>query len=252
MLLVLFYPALVLLSPRQVALDSGAYEYVDSKGEKSQLPKIAIDGENLVQLSVVVPAYNEEKRLPKMLREVVQYLEAFRGDKRSILGVVPPSTNGHARQSAAKSALQHALTSYEILIIDDGSQDRTVEVATQFAAEHPNADLRIVRMGRNRGKGAAVRHGVLHTRGQIVLFCDADGATRFSDVTTLAAEMDKISTTTGHGIVCGSRAHLVDSDAVVKVGSRCVADDYLADDSLYSAHSFGTSSCTRFTWYYPS
>ena len=59
--------------------------------------------------------------------------------------------------------------------------------------------------------------GILHARGALILFADADGATRFSDLSPLCAEMDRVRTPTGHGAVVGSRAHLVGSEAVVKV-----------------------------------
>lgn len=59
--------------------------------------------------------------------------------------------------------------------------------------------------------------GILHARGALLLFADADGATRFADLSLLCAEVARIQTPAGHAVVVGSRAHLVGSEAVVKV-----------------------------------
>ena len=58
---------------------------------------------------------------------------------------------------------------------------------------------------------------MIHSRGRLILFADADGATRFSDLSDLLAAIEKIVDDEGHGMVVGSRAHLVKSEAVVKV-----------------------------------
>lgn len=58
---------------------------------------------------------------------------------------------------------------------------------------------------------------MLHSRGKLILFADADGATRFADLDLLLVAMDEVKDEDGHGMVVGSRAHLVKSDAVVKV-----------------------------------
>lgn len=94
-----------------------------------------------VDLSVIVPAYNEEHRLPPTLDR----LHAF-------LSTQP--------------------LRYEIVIVDDGSKDRTCEVVEAAMTRIPN--LRLVRQNPNRGKGAAVRRGMLAARGQIRVMCDAD------------------------------------------------------------------------------
>ena len=96
-----------------------------------------------VDLSIVIPAYNEELRLPPTLERLHAFLAA--------------------------QPLR-----YEIVVVDDGSQDDTVGVATAAAATIPN--LRVVRQVPNRGKGAAVRVGMLAARGQIRVMCDADGS----------------------------------------------------------------------------
>jgi len=93
------------------------------------------------ELSIVIPAYNEEPRLPATLERVAAYLK----------------TLGRAA---------------EVLVVDDGSRDRTAAVAESFREKI--SALRVVPNGANRGKGYSVRHGVLEARGRIVLFTDAD------------------------------------------------------------------------------
>ena len=96
-----------------------------------------------VDLSIVVPAYNEELRLPPTLDKLHAFL---------------------SRQPLR----------YEIVVVDDGSKDNTVGVVTDAMAMIPH--LRLVRQMPNRGKGAAVRRGMLEARGQIRVMCDADGS----------------------------------------------------------------------------
>ena len=94
-----------------------------------------------VDLSLVIPAYNEELRLLPTLERL------------------------HAHLSARPM-------SYEILVVDDGSRDKTCEVVEAAAARIPN--LVLVRQRPNRGKGAAVRRGMLAARGRIRVMWDAD------------------------------------------------------------------------------
>jgi glycosyltransferase involved in cell wall biosynthesis len=96
-----------------------------------------------VDLSIVVPAYNEEHRLPPTLAKLQAFLET--------------------------QPLR-----YEIVVVDDGSKDHTIGVTEAAMATIPN--LRLVRQMPNRGKGAAVRRGMLEARGQIRVMCDADGS----------------------------------------------------------------------------
>jgi dolichyl-phosphate beta-glucosyltransferase len=107
-------------------------------------------GENGVELSVVIPSYNEEKRLEPGLRRALDYL-ARRG------------------------------TSYELVVVDDGSRDRTSEIAAAFAPQ----GVRVLRHERNRGKGAAVRTGLLASRGARVLLSDADFSTPITELPKL-------------------------------------------------------------------
>ena len=136
-----------------------------------------------VTLSVVIPAYNEEDRLPVMLKESVQFLEDRRKKDQDF--------------------------SYEIILVDDGSKDRTTQIGLQWVEKLGSNRFRVLTLQKNRGKGGAVRLGVLRARGDRILFADADGATKFEDLVKLEKEMDKIiDADTDYGIVCGSRAHL--------------------------------------------
>ncbi|KAA1071238.1 dolichyl-phosphate beta-glucosyltransferase [Puccinia graminis f. sp. tritici] len=189
-----------------------------------------------VELSVIVPAYNEESRLEKGLTEAVDWLERCR-----------TKTLDSATKDAEEEGM--SLRSYEVLIVDDGSSDRTLSTALQLSVNHaahtrnhPDTQVRVISLGKNRGKGGAVRHGILHARGELILFIDADGATKFSDLRKLIKELHQIQITSPpstssptsrtrtrrkeegeekeeegerHGMAIGSRAHLVSSPTVV-------------------------------------
>jgi dolichyl-phosphate beta-glucosyltransferase len=98
---------------------------------------------SVIDLSIIVPAYNEELRIPPTLERLNAFLAA--------------------------QPLR-----YEIVVVDDGSKDRTCAVVLEHAQRMPN--LRLVRQVPNRGKGAAVRRGMLEAHGQIRVMCDADGS----------------------------------------------------------------------------
>src|SRR5215210_676552 len=96
-------------------------------------------------LSIIIPAYNESARIGKTLREVVAYLEGQPGGG-------------------------------EVVVVDDGSKDDTARVAESVFAERPFAgvEARVVRVEPNRGKGHAVRTGLLAARHNVAAFFDAD------------------------------------------------------------------------------
>lgn len=167
-----------------------------------------------MRLSVVFPAYNEEDRVIPTLEEAVTYLdEHFGRTKQAGPSGASPTTKRHVR-----NAPKEDLGGYEILVIDDGSKDKTVDVVLKFAQEHGLHDiLRVVSLARNRGKGGATTHGFRHVRGQYVLFADADGASRFSDAGKLIEGCEEVVDGSYRGVAIGSRAHLVGSEAVVKV-----------------------------------
>lgn len=99
---------------------------------------------------------------------------------------------------------------YEIIVVDDGSRDDTSEVAYTYAMHN----LRVLKLAKNKGKGGAIRDGVLHCGGKMILFADADGATKFSDIEKLENKFKEMVNDeneidyTFPGIVVGSRCHL--------------------------------------------
>ena len=174
-------------------------------------------------MSLVVPAFNEEERLGIMLTEAVEYLQDAYGNE------VPKSqANGNrAKRKNANQAISngHAesngnrLLGWEVLIVSDGSTDKTIDTALQFARDLGGKSascIRVISLHQNRGKGGAVTHGMRHVRGQYAIFADADGASKFEDLGKLVEASKKIEDAEGRGVAVGSRAHLVGSEAVVK------------------------------------
>lgn len=144
----------------------------------------SIDDDPTVDLTVVIPAYEEEKRLPKMLDECMEYLE-----NRSKSGDF----------------------TYEVIVVSDGSQDGTVSLALKYSKKYTANKLRVLELIENRGKGGAVRIGMLSSRGKYLLFADADGATKFSDYAKLEESLASITTDwTVNAVIVGSRAHMED------------------------------------------
>ena len=176
-------------------------------------------------MSLVVPAYNEEERLGVMLKEAVEYLEQEYGNsidaqeqgngslkRRNVTG--SQTLNGHFPPSQLRGQ------GWEVLIVSDGSTDKTVNTALSFAKSLvPNAtsSIRVIELQKNRGKGGAVTAGMRHVRGRYAIFADADGASKFEDLGKLVREIKKIEDASGRAVAVGSRAHLVGSEAVVQV-----------------------------------
>ena len=107
-------------------------------------------------LSIVIPAYNEEQRLPATLTQVTDFLQARGG-------------------------------SYEVLVVVNGSTDRTAEVTKAAAERDPNVRLILTSL---RGKGRAVKIGVGEASGEQVVFCDADLSTPIDEAVGLADRLD--------------------------------------------------------------
>lgn len=186
-----------------------------------------------VFMSLVVPAYNEQDRIGIMLTEAVEYLQQEYGKGNSeprANGVShgeragKPTADGYARQDSSKNPTgSENLSGWEILIVSDGSTDKTVETALQFARDlgsELSSSIRVISLQLNRGKGGAVTHGMRHIRGQYAIFADADGASRFEDLGKLLQACRECQDSQGRAVAVGSRAHLVGSEAVVKVRSN--------------------------------
>jgi len=186
---------------------------------------IAIEGPE-VFMSLVVPAYNEEERIEIMLTEAVEYLQMEYGDKDSkqrvngeLKGRKPKvnGVNGHNASHLLHS--QSKPTGWEILVISDGSTDKTIDTVLNFARDlgKDSSFIRVVSLQDNRGKGGAVTHGMRHVRGEYAVFADADGASKFEDLGKLLRASREVEDADGRGVAVGSRAHLVGTEAVVMV-----------------------------------
>lgn len=127
-----------------------------------------------MRLSVVIPAYNEEKRLPKTLAEINNYLQ--KQDYES-----------------------------EILVVSDGSKDKTAEAVS--AAQKEIKNLRLIDNKENHGKGFVVRQGLLAARGDYRLFTDADNSTSVDQVEKMWPYLNGTCPegTEGYDVVIGSR-----------------------------------------------
>ena len=118
-------------------------------------------------LSVVIPAYKEKDRIGTNLLEIEKFLSAKEYD-------------------------------YEVLVVVDGSPDNTAEVAKNYSSQVNN--LRVINNKQNHGKGFVVRQGLLESKGQHIVFLDADGSTSINHVDKFLPYFEK-----GYDVVIGSR-----------------------------------------------
>ena len=116
-------------------------------------------------LSIIIPVYNEEKRLPKTLLDVDRYLHSLDFSKIA-------EENGFLKRD------------YEILIVNDGSKDGTSKMVQKFI-ELPIRNLRILNNKENHGKGWVIRQGMLDAGGKYRVFMDADNSTTLDQVVKL-------------------------------------------------------------------
>ena len=110
-------------------------------------------------ISIIIPAYNEEKRLPQTLEKIASYLDRTKWDFT------------------------------EILIVDDGSADGTAVVGERFG--QTRKDVRVLRNPGNHGKGYSVRHGMLEAKGEWALFTDADLSAPIEELDKLWQALEK-------------------------------------------------------------
>src|ERR1700678_4157330 len=122
---------------------------------------------NDMTYSIVIPAYNESQRLGATLDKVLAYVRAQRWDA-------------------------------EVIVVNDGSRDNTAEIVRAFAAKDPM--VRLVENPGNRGKGYSVRNGILSSRGDIVVFSDADLSSPIEEMPKLLEAL-----AAGADIAIGSR-----------------------------------------------
>jgi dolichyl-phosphate beta-glucosyltransferase len=127
-----------------------------------------VEAPAIPELSIVIPCYNEEQRLPRTIEQVERYL-------------------------AGKGV------SYELILVDDGSSDGTRKIMD--AAAERNPAVRLEALPQNRGKGRALAEGVAVARGTEILVTDADLSTPIEEIDKLRTELGK-----GAGVAIGSRA----------------------------------------------
>src|SRR3989304_1166892 len=121
----------------------------------------------MIYLSIIIPAYNEEKRIKKTLENILYYL----------------SIRNYT---------------WEIILVDDGSTDRTLDKAREVIRDER---LIIIENPVNHGKGYSVKKGILASKGEIVLFSDTDLSTPIEEMDKMLSWIEK-----GYDIVIGSRA----------------------------------------------
>jgi len=119
------------------------------------------------KFSIVIPAYNEHRRIGETLRRIVDYLH---------------EQNWNA----------------EVVAVDDGSRDDTAQIISEFAARNP--EVRLVSNPGNQGKGYAVKNGMLNARGDLLVFTDADLSSPLSEAQKLFAALEA-----GADVAIGSR-----------------------------------------------
>lgn len=119
-------------------------------------------------LSIIIPAYNEQIRLGETVNKILAYIE-----KENL--------------------------SAELIVVDDGSSDATAEVAEKSCAEFPAVETKVIRYKDNHGKGFAVRTGLFEAKSDIALFSDADLSTPISELPKLVEPIknDKFDVTFG-------------------------------------------------------
>lgn len=123
-----------------------------------------------VGLSVVIPCFNEEPRLRSTLETILSYLE-----QRDRV--------------------------FEVIVVDDGSTDRTVEIAQSYSSRH----VRALRLGRHLGKGAALKSGVAESQGEWILLTDADLSTPIRELEELEEHAGDLDLVVGSRAAKGSR-----------------------------------------------
>ncbi|MGK2961466.1 MAG: dolichyl-phosphate beta-glucosyltransferase [Gemmatimonadaceae bacterium] len=133
----------------------------------------------MCRLSIIIPAYNEERRLGRTLAATIAHMESLN-------------------------------LAYELIVVDDGSTDGTAGIVAEMAGR--DARLRLIRLAQNGGKGLAVRSGIVNAAGERILFMDADAATALEEI----GRIFDLMTETNADIVIGSRAHLPGSHTTVK------------------------------------
>jgi dolichyl-phosphate beta-glucosyltransferase len=159
-----------------------------------------------VLLSIVIPAYNEQDRLPRTVNETLQWCSSRDLD-------------------------------IELILADDGSQDQTLALAREFEKN----DKRVRALScPHRGKGATVRSGVLESRGRFVLFMDADGATSLDEIPKLLAAVEG-----GYDVAIGSRVvrHPGEVEVKTSIHRRAIGRTFALLVNLFAVAGISDTQC---------
>ena len=133
-------------------------------------------------LSIIIPYYNEEKR---------------------IIGMLQDCTNAILQMQQTSILMNES--DVEIVLVDDGSSDNTFTVLMELITEKKRFNFRIVKHNKNMGKGAAIASGIFVSRGDFVVFADADGATSFSVITSFMEKAIKLNKSEEMFVIFGER-----------------------------------------------
>jgi len=247
-LLFIFQPAINLsVGDNDIGVHEGKLILPGNQDEKIQQPVI---------LSLIIPAYNEEDRLPEMLDSTFECLQnenlnQLKSMCHDALSDQMGHSNGQHHHSNKNNNHQ-----IEIIIVNDGSKDNTVDVVRNYiqnkSESHQLNDcvsVRLLSLTRNGGKGAAVRAGMIRSRGQLCLMVDADGATEFDDGIRKAltqmkrmkdkrimSQQSKSSSFNNECIIFGSRAHLEEESKASRSPIRTLL--------MHSFHFFVETLCS--------
>ena len=159
-----------------------------------------------VELSIVIPAFDEQTRLPRTVLETFQWCTAQNVE-------------------------------FEIIIADDGSRDETLTLSRLFE----QSDLRIRALAcPHMGKGATVRMGVLNARGRYVLFMDADGATPLTEIPKLMSAIEG-----GHDVAIGSRVvqHPGEVEVKTSLHRRLIGRTFAFFVNLFAIEGIADTQC---------
>lgn len=159
-----------------------------------------------IQLSIVIPAFNEQARLPRTVLETIRWCSARNLD-------------------------------FELIVADDGSQDETLALSRLF--EESDHRIRVLACP-HMGKGAAVRMGVLNARGRLILFMDADGATPLSEIPKLIAVLEE-----GSDVAIGSRVvqHHGEIEVKTSLHRRLIGRCFAFFVNLFAVDGIADTQC---------
>lgn len=131
----------------------------------------------MINLSIVIPAYNEAKRLPETLQSIQDYFDG------------------------ASSVSSLGRDDFEVIVVDDGSSDGTArDIQTKKLK-----NLKTIRYEENRGKGYAVKTGIMAAKGNYILMMDADGSTPITELDALWPHRNEYEVVIGSRFATGSR-----------------------------------------------